>query len=243
MWIKICGITHVDDAIAVAESGASAIGLNFFEGSRRFVSADQAATIISAVRAMTPDTPLDIVGVFVNSAIPEVAQIARQLTLTAVQFHGDESLASIAEFRRFMPKTRIIRAIRVSLERSELCLVELDRIQNEVGLSGCLLDAYVSGEFGGTGTKVDLRIAEQYLATPRPRLILAGGLTPENVGDVILKAKPWGVDTASGVESSPGRKQPEKIAAFVASALQAASRQRTKALSSIPLTPAGSARL
>jgi len=243
MWIKICGITQVDDGVSVAKSGASAIGLNFFEGSRRFVSADRAVPIISAVRSITPDRPLDIVGVFVNSAIPEVAQIARQLSLTAVQFHGDESLASIAEFRRLMPKTHIIRAMRVSLERSELCLAELDRIQSEVGLSGCLLDAYVSGEFGGTGTKVDLRIARQYLTSPRPRLILAGGLTPDNVGDVILRAKPWGVDTASGVEASPGRKQPEKIAAFVASAAQADSQPGAGVLSSIPLTTAVTSRL
>jgi phosphoribosylanthranilate isomerase len=243
MWIKICGITQVDDALTVAESGASAIGLNFFEGSRRFVSADHAVPIISAVRAITPNKPLDIVGVFVNSAIPEVVQITRQLSLTAVQFHGDESLSSIAEFHRLMPETHIVRAMRVSPERSDDCLADLDRIQNELHLSGCLLDAYVSGEFGGTGTQVDLRIAQQYLAKPRPRLILAGGLTPENVGDVIFTARPWGVDTASGVESSPGRKHPEKIAAFVASALQAESRLGTRVRSSIPLTPAGPARL
>lgn len=225
MWIKICGITQLEDAIVVAESGASAIGLNFFEGSRRFISADQAVRVAAGVRSLETDSPLDLVGVFVNSGISDVVDVARRVSLTAVQFHGDESVSEFAEFHRLMPDVRMIRALRVSMDRIEECLNEIDRIQAEVPIAACLVDAWVAGEFGGTGATVDLRIAELYLAAPRPRLILAGGLTPENVGEVILKARPWGVDTASGVESAPGRKQPERIRAFVDSARLAAARQ------------------
>ena len=229
MWIKICGITELGDALAVARCGASAIGLNFFEHSRRFISVERAVLIAAAVRSLEIDLPLDVVGVFVNAAVSDVVQVARRVSLTAVQFHGDESVSQLSEFHRLMPEIRIIRAVRVSVERIEECLQDLDRILHEVPLAACLLDAYVPGEFGGTGTTVDLRIAEQYLAVQRPRLILAGGLTPENVGDVILSARPWGVDTASGVESAPGRKHPEKVHAFAEAANLAESTAETDA--------------
>lgn len=238
MWIKICGITQIEDALVVASSGASAIGLNFYEGSRRFISVDRAVPIAAAVRASAIDEPLDVVGVFVDSAVANVVEIARQVSLTAVQFHGDEPASLIAEFHRLMPEIRIIRAIRVSMDRVERCFKDLDRLQDEVPLTACLMDAFDSGEFGGTGRTIDLRIAERYRTAQRPRLVLAGGLTPDNVGAVIQQAGPWGVDTASGVESAPGQKHPERIRAFAASALSAALQRRIDAPRNQP-TPFG----
>ncbi len=216
MWIKICGITRIEDAHAVADAKASAIGLNFFPGSKRYVSTKQATEILSSLRQHEGDgRPLDVVGVFVNSNVDEVVAIASQLALTAVQFHGDETISSIASFHQLMPQTRIIRAVRVSMDRINDCLTELDLLQREVPLSACLLDAFVANEFGGTGARIDLRVAERYLSEVRPPLIIAGGLTPLNVADVVLTGRPWGVDTASGVESSPGIKEQDIIVTFV----------------------------
>lgn len=220
MWVKICGITRIQDAQDVVSAGASAIGLNFFSGSRRFVSGEQAVRIAEAARMHDAvELPVDVVGVFVNSSVDEVVATARAVSLTAVQFHGDESVETIAEFHRRMPTTRIIRAFRVSMNRCDECLQAVDVLQQQVPLAACLLDAFVQGEFGGTGKTMDLGIPKRYLEKDRPRLILAGGLTANNVDDVLRKASPWGVDTASGVESAPGLKDSAMCRAFVVAAM------------------------
>ena len=221
MWTKICGITRPGDAALVIHAGASAIGLNFFRGSKRYVSADQAAALAETARQafagnrVPGNRTLDIVGVFVNSPVEEVIQTAKAVGLTAVQFHGDESVAAVAEFHHRMPSLPIVRAMRVSSDRLSSCLDELDALRETIPLAACLLDAFVPGEFGGTGAMVDLSVVSEYLSAKRPRLILAGGLTPNNVGSIISSASPWGVDTASGVELSPGIKCPEKVRAFI----------------------------
>jgi len=216
MWIKICGITRVEDAQIVQAARASAIGLNFYKASKRFVSVEQAALIANSVRENKGDGgPLDIVGVFVNSSISEVAEIASKVSLTAVQFHGDESVADIAEFHRRVPSTLILRAMRVSVDRLDECLRALDSLCREVPLAACLLDAFVPGEFGGTGMTLSPEVVYAYLAEARPRLILAGGLTADNVAGILQVSHPWGVDTASGVELAPGVKDADKVRAFV----------------------------
>jgi phosphoribosylanthranilate isomerase len=220
MWIKICGITRTEDALVVAGAGANAIGLNFYHGSRRCVSLEQASQICRAVRLDTGGKKtLDLVGVFVNSPLLEIVETVGKVGLTAVQFHGDESHETVTQFCHMMPGIHVIRAFRVSAETIDVHLDLVDRLQSEVSLAACLLDAFVPGEFGGTGVTLDQRVAERYLAKDRPRLILAGGLTPGNVSRVVLGAAPWGVDTASGVESSPGIKDAEKCRSFVASAV------------------------
>ena len=246
MWIKICGITRPEDAVAAVEAGVSAIGLNFFSGSKRCVSIETAQEISRAVRsdavpqswgrlpACNPLTgerqseslahPIDLVGVFVNSAPDDVLQIAEAVGLSAVQFHGEESIADIAKVRAGSRKLHLIRAQRISSDRRQKCFDHLRDIQCHVELFAVLLDTFVPGEFGGTGVTVDPQLVADYGTQNLPRLILAGGLTPDNIAAAITACKPWGIDTASGVESSPGIKNPEKIHRFITEARRASAR-------------------
>ena len=222
MWTKICGVTTTESARAVRDAGASAVGLNFFSGSKRFVSVSAAAEIgkIFRTQGIKTSTP-DIVGVFVNSEVTDIVRTSDEVGLTAVQFHGDETPDLICRLHDARPDLLIIRALRVSRERLDEHLRAIDDLQQRVPLSACLLDAFVAGEFGGTGMNVDLSIPALYLQQTRPRLILAGGLTPENVAGIVEQANPWGVDTASGVESAPGVKDAALIAHFVVEATRA----------------------
>jgi phosphoribosylanthranilate isomerase len=229
MWTKICGVTTTESARAVKDAGASAVGLNFFSGSKRFVSVSAAAGIAKAIRTPgTENSVPDIVGVFVNSQVTDIARTSDEVGLTAVQFHGDETHDLICRLHDARPDLSIIRALRVSLERLDEHLRTIDELQQRVPLAACLLDAFVAGEFGGTGLTVDLRIPAVYLQQVRPRLILAGGLTPGNVAGIVEQANPWGVDTASGVETAPGIKHPDRCSTFVreASKLRGSPRQR-----------------
>jgi phosphoribosylanthranilate isomerase len=229
MWTKICGVTTLESAHAVINAGVSAVGLNFFSGSKRFVSVSAAAEIANVIRTQGPTASApDIVGVFVNSQVADIARTADEVGLTAIQFHGDETLDLICRLHEARPALSIIRALRVSLERLDEHLRTIDDLQQRVPLAACLLDAFVAGEFGGTGMTIDLRIPAVYLQRTRPRLILAGGLTPENVANIVEQANPWGVDTASGVETAPGIKHPDRCTMFVreASKLREISGQR-----------------
>jgi phosphoribosylanthranilate isomerase len=229
MWTKICGVTTTESARAVKDAGASAVGLNFFSGSKRFVSVSAAAEIASVIRTQgTENSVPEIVGVFVNSQVADIARTSDEVGLTAVQFHGDETTEQICRLHEARPNLSIIRALRVSVEQLDEQLRTIDDLQQRMPLAACLLDAFVAGEFGGTGMTVDLRIPAVYLQQARPRLILAGGLTPENVAGIVEQANPWGVDTASGVETAPGIKHPDRCAAFVheASKPNGPSRQR-----------------
>lgn len=216
MWTKICGVTTLESAHSVIDAGVSAVGLNFFTGSKRFVSVSAAAEIAEVIRGKGTENSIpDIVGVFVNSQVADIARTADEVGLTAIQFHGDETTDLICRLHEARPELSIIRALRVSLEQLDQHLRTINDLQQRVPLSACLLDAFVAGEFGGTGMTVDLRITSIYLQQARPRLILAGGLTPENVAGIVEQANPWGVDTASGVETSPGIKHPDRCAMFV----------------------------
>lgn len=229
MWTKICGVTTTESAHAVIDAGASAVGLNFFSGSKRFVSVSAAAEIANLIRSQdTVNSIPDIVGVFVNSQVADIASTADEVGLTAIQFHGDETTELICRLHEARPELSIIRALRVSHERLDEHLRTIDDLQQRVPLAACLLDAFVAGEFGGTGVTVDLRVPAAYLQQARPRLILAGGLTPGNVAGIVQQASPWGVDTASGVETAPGIKHPDRCVTFVreASRVRGSSRQR-----------------
>ncbi len=235
MWIKICGITRPEDAVATVEAGASAIGLNFFSGSKRCVSIETAQTIALAVRSKTEpnswgrlsachplagqrqaeNPPHQIVGVFVNSAPHDILQTAEAVGLSAIQFHGEESVADIAKVRAGSPHLQLIRALRISRDRRQDCFEHLRDLQSHVKLFAVLLDAFVPDEFGGTGVTIDPQLVDDYSTQDLPRLILAGGLTPDNVAQTIADCHPWGIDTASGVESSPGIKSQEKIRRFI----------------------------
>ncbi len=207
--VKICGLTRVDEAIACMRAGADLIGLNFHPASSRFVDLPRARAIIAAMAR-----PEQAVGLFVNRPAAEVARIADQLGLVHVQLHGDEPPEDLRVLDRFS----IIRAFRLGSG------ADIDAMNNyleqarAVGRSpdAVLVDAYVPGRVGGTATLV----AGDLLAAipPLPRLILAGGLTPENVAERVARARPWMVDVATGVESSPGRKDVVKVAAFIQAA-------------------------
>ncbi len=209
--VKICGLTSVADAQYAVQAGADLIGLNFYPQSRRAVS----ETTAKDIRAVLPDHVL-CVGVFVNAARTGIAALVESLELDAIQFHGDEDATALEGW-----SVQTIQAVRVQQDESLLDLSEHLRpaeLAELVALSQAdyvLLDTYRPGRYGGTGKTFAW---EQAASLPIPfleRTILAGGLTPENVAEAVRTVKPWGVDVASGVESAPGRKDVEKLHAFI----------------------------
>jgi phosphoribosylanthranilate isomerase len=204
--VKICGLTRVDEAVACVQAGADLIGLNFHSGSARFIDLTRAREIIAAIAR-----PAQVVGLFVNRPADEVARNADQLGLVHVQLHGDEPPEDLRTLDRFT----IIRAFRLGSIADVGAMNNYLERARAAGRSpdAVLVDAYVPGRAGGTASLV----ADDVLAEipPLPRLILAGGLTPENVAERVARARPWMVDVASGVESSPGRKDAVKVAAFI----------------------------
>ena len=217
-WIKVCGISDVATAQTAVNAGASAIGLNFFVKSPRSVAPNVAAEIVSAL-AMTAALPI---GLFVNHSQNEIETIATHAGLSAIQLHGDEFPQFIADLQQRHPDWEILKAFRIgnSLQPVAEFIAECNRLK--VRLAGCLLDACVDGSFGGTGTVAPWElIAHEYDRASWPPLILAGGLTPDNVAAAIKTVRPMGVDTASGVESSPGVKDTKLITRFVAEAQRA----------------------
>jgi phosphoribosylanthranilate isomerase len=207
--VKICGLTRVDDAVACARLGAEWIGLNFHPGSRRYVAPAVAAAIVAALPGSA-----QAVGVFVDRTPSEVATIANSLGISIVQLHGNEPAEDLVELRSF----QIIRAFRLNQPSDWSPVTEY--LQSAVRLGrapdAVLIDAYAPGQIGGTG----LVVADDVLDSipPLPRLILAGGLTPENVAKRAARVRPWMVDVASGVESFDGRKDLERVEAFIRAA-------------------------
>jgi phosphoribosylanthranilate isomerase len=201
--IKICGITTAEDAAMVARAGADAIGVNLWPGSKRFVG-DAAADVLAAI----PAGVLKF-GIFVNASAKEVADRAALLGLDRVQLHGDERPEDFGS----LPSAVVVRAIRV---RDALSLLEVDRWRADL----FLYDAFVDG-FGGAGVQAPWTTVAAAASAGRP-FLLAGGLDPGNVAQAIAATRPAGVDVASGVESAPGRKDPARVAAFVAAARAAA---------------------
>jgi phosphoribosylanthranilate isomerase len=195
--VKICGITRPGDAEAAAKAGAHAIGMIFYGGSRRAITAAMARHIVAVLPAFV--TP---VALFVNPQVDEVRRISDEVGPQLLQFHGEESPEFCAQFR--LP---YIKAVKV---RTGVDLLQCDRFY--AAAKGLLLDAYVDGSQGGTGTSFDWTLIPSRLSRPP---ILAGGLSPENVGDAIRRVRPWAVDVSSGVESSAGIKDPAKIAEFM----------------------------
>ncbi len=219
MWIKICGVTRVEDVAAVVRSGADAIGFNFFPGSKRYISIAAAQKLVAATRLAEIDTPpVDRVGVFVNANAEVIHRTIQETGLNVLQIHGDETIEQIAEIHRRCPETAVIRAFRVAPGNIENTLDEIDKLTQIVPLAAVLLDAFVPGEFGGTGIAVDPMVLQRYLMQPRPGLILAGGLNPENVASATEHVAVWGIDTASGVESAAGIKDAAIVHRFIRAA-------------------------
>lgn len=205
--VKICGVTCVEDALAVAAAGADCIGLNFYAKSVRYLPPERAAEVAASI----PDQVLKT-GVFVNSPLAEIRDLAERFELDFVQLHGDEPPQAIAE----LSGLRVIKAFRLGPEGIAPVAEYLDRCYQLAALPAMvLLDAFQAGAYGGTGHVVDWAAAREYHDLGAgPALVLAGGLTPGNVAAAIEAVRPAAIDLASGVESSPGRKDPAKLAAL-----------------------------
>jgi phosphoribosylanthranilate isomerase len=198
--VKICGITTWEDARLSVDLGASALGFNFYPSSPRAVSPADAWSII---RRLPPF--VEAVGVFVNWPALVVDAMARALRLGSLQLHGAEPPSEVAQVAR---KHRVIKAIAM---KTGFRVSSLSRYR---AADAILLDGFARGLHGGTGRKLDWKLARA--ASRYGRIILAGGLTPENVAEAIRVAQPYAVDVASGVESKPGRKDPAKLRALFA---------------------------
>ena len=224
MWTKICGITRTEDAIAACCSGVDALGLNFYRPSKRFIRTTQAAELLKDVRhersvsGVDPGTLPDLVGVFVNADCEEICEIVHTVGLTAVQCHGDESVDMLRKLQKHLPHVPLIRAFRISEDRLATIQHQIEELISQVELSALLLDTFVAGEFGGTGSRMSAHLVESVKSSTQVPLILAGGLTADNVAQAIDCTRPWGVDTASGVEDLPGIKNPQQMQAFVTNA-------------------------
>jgi phosphoribosylanthranilate isomerase len=203
-WIKICGTTSVRDALASVEAGADALGL-IFAPSKRRITLQTAREIIAKLPPQ-----VERIGVFLNESVDEVLRTVMEVDLTGIQLHGDELPF---ELLRDLPKVRrrelrIIKTILVQ-EGFEVRLKAVTEFAAEV------VDAWLLDSGAGSGQTFDWQAARQQLGERQGRFIIAGGLTPENVGDAMQVFRPWGVDVVSGVEYEPGRKDWNKLRAFV----------------------------
>jgi phosphoribosylanthranilate isomerase len=199
--VKICGITRHEDARHAIACGADALGLVFYDQSPRCVTLAQAREIVAGLPPF-----VSLVGLFVNAEADFIRQTVESCGLDVVQLHGDEPPEACHHGR-----LKVIKALRVQNRQS---LENLAAYQ----VSAILLDAWSPDRYGGSGECFDWQLAAE-VAHARS-LILAGGLTPENVGEAVQTVRPYAVDVSSGVESSPGIKDPEKVAAFIARARQ-----------------------
>ena len=196
--VKVCGITRWEDALCCLSLNVHAVGFNFYSKSPRYLSPAEAQGIIQRLPPLMAS-----IGVFVNESNPaEVERIAHQTGLQGVQLHGEET----PEYCRRLASIPVIKAFR--LERG----FSLDSLK-EYAVSAILLDGFKPGEYGGTGMCCDWQAAA-VIAQLYP-VILSGGLCPANVGQAIKMVKPWAVDVCSGVEFAPGRKDPQKLQAFL----------------------------
>ena len=197
--VKICGITNWPDAKAACDAGANMLGFNFYEKSLRRVSTVEAATM----RAKLP-AGVEPVGLFVNAKPAEIASLHAFVRFNAAQLHGDETPSIVSEVGRTVP---VIKAFRVA---ADFPLTTLDKFHDAFAF---LIDGSRGGQYGGSGAVADWNVARR--AAAAHRIVLAGGLTPENVAAAIRTVRPYAVDVASGVETKPGKKDHGKISAFI----------------------------
>jgi phosphoribosylanthranilate isomerase len=220
MWIKICANTSLEDAQLAVRAGANAVGFVFAESPRQVT--------LSQVREIAPLLPKTIqkYGVFVDASFDEVTATVIECGLTGVQLHttSDPGLAlRLREHFAEIPARGRLNILRVLHYASDFD-AQLEELRQDHAVDAVLIDSRTAKAVGGTGVAFDWRAAESsFLRTaPHLRLIVAGGLRPENVADAIYTLQPWGVDVASGVEAAPGQKDSAKLKAFVSAARRAA---------------------
>lgn len=209
MIVKICGVKILEIALAALEGGADMLGFNFYPPSSRYIDPKICAEIVASLKSH--DASFTSVGVFVNEPVQRVREIMATCKLDLAQLSGDESPKNLASLG-----SKAFKAVRPkSLAEAESQLRAYRRKKAPV----LLVDAHVKNAYGGTGETSDWALAK-LLAEQAP-ILLAGGLNPENVAAAVRAVNPWGVDVASGVESSPGIKDPAKISAFISAARKA----------------------
>jgi phosphoribosylanthranilate isomerase len=208
-WVKICGMTSLEDALVAVEAGADAVGFVFYEKSPRNVTVEKAREICEKL----PES-VEKVGVFVNKYEDSICAVADEVRLTVVQMHGDKEDPHVADLvveRR--PGLKVLAALSIHREGA----VSGAGMWNPDFVHAFLVDSGNQSKHGGTGERFDWKGSARKLDEIGRfgPLILAGGLTPENVSEAISILHPWGVDVVSGVEAAPGKKDPEKVRAFV----------------------------
>jgi phosphoribosylanthranilate isomerase len=210
-WIKICGTTNLEDALLAVDAGADAVGFVFYEKSPRNIE-------VATARAIVEKLPVGVetIGVFVNEAPERVSEIANLVGLTAVQFHGDEyeNPAMYAIDRKVFLCIPAEWAA-VTWRKKGKAIGSFMALPKTLG--GILLDSGTAAQRGGTGNPVDWNEARTWvsLMSEQVPIVIAGGLTAANVEEAMGILKPFGVDVVSGVEASPGKKDPDKVRAFV----------------------------
>jgi phosphoribosylanthranilate isomerase len=203
MKIKICGITNVEDADVAVKAGADALGFVMYRKSPRWVEPAVARSIIDGLPPF-----VSAVGVFVNEEAEKVRTLMDECGFALAQLHGDESALYCQNLAR-----PVLKAIRLKDRGTFLALAEF---QGRANVRGVLIDAFSDQTYGGTGQTVDWALAHE--AARSAPIILAGGLNPTNVAEAVQAVRPYGVDVSSGVEKSPGKKDPDKVKAFIEAA-------------------------
>ena len=212
-WVKICGMTNLEDALVAVEAGADAVGFVFYEKSPRCVTVERAREICRKLPA-----EIEKVGVFVDAGPQTIFDLVLSAGLTAVQLHGKLSRDGVlGDQRSTMECVGVQKVIAMipgdSLKNGGLFMADAERKK----AFAFLLDSVSNGTTGGTGTKFDWEGTRDMVLgiSSSVPVIVAGGLNSENVGEAVEILKPWGVDVVSGVEAAPGKKDPEKVRAFV----------------------------
>jgi phosphoribosylanthranilate isomerase len=221
MWVKICANTNLEDAMLAAELGADAVGF-VFAPSKRLVTPEQVAAIV-------PHLPraLEKIGVFMTQDASEILNAVRATGLTGVQLHGGYTLELARRLRaEFADSLTIIQTLHWMAGdpagSAEQVAMQLSEIAREAAIDRVLIDAKTAKSSGGGGVPFDWKTAKAALSESPVRLIVAGGLTPENVAEAIATLAPWGVDVASGVEAVPGTKDRHRLLRFIRNAAEAA---------------------
>lgn len=215
--VKICGVTSAADALMAAKAGADLLGLNFFADSPRYLTAERASDICTRLREALGEQCPVLVGVFVNEPATRIAGICAQVGLDCAQLSGDEAPEALQA--QELRDTSAFKALRPRSEAE--ALADAGRFtQNrsaDARLPALLLDAWHPKLYGGSGEQASESVARALLKQV-PRLMLAGGLNADNVGERVRSLRPWGVDVASGVEGTAGVKDADKVRAFIAAA-------------------------
>jgi phosphoribosylanthranilate isomerase len=213
LWIKICANTSLEDASQAVDAGADAVGFVFAPSPRRVTAAEVAAIVPHLSGAV------EKIGVFVDAGLEEIEETVRASGLTGVQLHSDVAPDVAAQLRsRFGSALRILRVVHFGHGAQE----QVTAIMRDTSVDAILVDSHTATAVGGTGIVFDWQQARDSVfqngESRYGRMVVAGGLTPGNVSEAIATLKPWGVDVASGVEASPGRKDPAKVRDFISCA-------------------------